>query len=141
MNNSMKRKNDFLGVPYGTACNKLRKNLLFYLVCELGKDICFRCGNKINRPEDLSIDHIRDWLGNSRELFWDLNNITFSHLSCNSLSRRRFGPEPKKGPLGTEYCYKCKQFKTIDNFGPMGVKGRNRKVRDYCKSCRRESGQ
>ena len=45
--------------------------------------VCFKCGETIETPETLSIEHKIPWLDNSVELFWDMNNIAFSHLSCN----------------------------------------------------------
>lgn len=35
-------KSEFLGVPYGTACSKLRKRLLFSLARKLGEAFCYR---------------------------------------------------------------------------------------------------
>lgn len=45
---------------------------------------------KINTVEELSIEHKTPWLNsnNPKELYFDLNNIAFSHLSCNIGARR-----------------------------------------------------
>lgn len=83
MNNSNKHKSQFLGVPFGTACNKLRKNILFKLLQKLKENICFRCHLEIVTVGDLSIEHKEPWEGRSIALFWDLDNIAFSHLHCN----------------------------------------------------------
>jgi hypothetical protein len=56
---------------------------LFNLLQKYAEDACFRCGEKIERIEDLSIEHKKPWEGISVELFWDLDNIAFSHLRCN----------------------------------------------------------
>lgn len=84
MENGNKRKYELLGEPHGTANARLRKMILFMLIQELGKDTCWRCGRKIT-IDTLSIEHKIDWQGaeNPKECFFDLENITFSHLKCN----------------------------------------------------------
>lgn len=85
------KKNEQLGMPYGTACARLRKSILFSLLKETGKNICFQCGKIIESEKELSIEHKINWLDseNPKELFFDLKNIAFSHLSCNiSVARR-----------------------------------------------------
>lgn len=81
--NSEKAKQ--LGMPLGTATGRLRKSILFMLVQRCGLDVCYRCGNKIESESDLSIDHKKDWLYSDDPpgLFFDVENISFSHLSCN----------------------------------------------------------
>jgi len=83
---SNERKAKLLGQPFGTASNKLRKSILFMLLQETNKDICYRCGEKITDINKLSIEHIENWMSaeNPVESFFDLENISFSHLSCNS---------------------------------------------------------
>jgi len=78
-----------LGQPYGTAMHILRKRIMFSLVQRLGLDCCFKCGQRIQTSEDLSIEHKVDWLHSSDPvaLFSSLDNIAFSHRSCNK--RRR----------------------------------------------------
>lgn len=46
------------------------------------KFTCFRCDQEIKRVEDLSIEHKVQW--RTPEQFWNLANIAFSHLRCNS---------------------------------------------------------
>lgn len=74
-----------LGMPFGTASHRLRKRLMFFLAEKCGKTICFRCGRPIESAEELSIDHKEDWLHsqNPEQLFFDLDNIAFSHRICN----------------------------------------------------------
>lgn len=78
-------KSKILGMPYGTASNRLRKMLLFKLVKEAGLNICYQCGEPIETPEELSIEHKKAWLNSDKPIdtFFDLDNIAFSHLSCN----------------------------------------------------------
>lgn len=37
--------------------------------------------------DDWSIEHIEPWIGVDPDLFWDLDNITFSHKKCNVVDR------------------------------------------------------
>ena len=99
-------------MPFGTACYKLRKLLLFHLAQKLGEDVCFRCGEVIVNVEEFTIDHKEAWRSKGAEFFWDLNNIAFSHSHCNipaSMVRR----EIVNGML---WCSKCKLFLEINRF-------------------------
>ena len=80
-----------LGMPWGTANNRLRKSIMFKYIKMAGDDICFRCEKVIERIEDLSIEHKLSWQGVSTQLYWDLDNIAFSHLSCNTGPTRFMG--------------------------------------------------
>ena len=84
---SSEKKSKFLGMPHGTATSHLRKNVLFHLLQRLDEDRCFRCGDKIDTVDELSMDHKEPWEGISIDLFWDLENIAFSHVSCNKPHR------------------------------------------------------
>lgn len=85
MTNSNKKKYEQLGMPAGTAMARLKKNILFSLVQECGKDTCYRCGKKIEDVVNFSIEHKKPWQNSDtpKELFYDLNNIAFSHMNCN----------------------------------------------------------
>jgi len=80
----MGSKDDQLGMPYGTACHRLRKMILFDLLEKRGENVCYRCGKLIDTYDELSVEHKKAWLNVNPELFWDLDNIAFSHLRCNS---------------------------------------------------------
>jgi hypothetical protein len=41
------RKSAFLGMPHGTANNRLRKMILFHLLQKHDENICFNCSEKI----------------------------------------------------------------------------------------------
>ncbi len=86
MNKGDAGKSAQLGENFSAAHNRLRKMILFDLVKRLGLDVCYRCGKKIQTARELSIEHIVDWQGSSNPigLFYDLTNIAFSHLTCNS---------------------------------------------------------
>ena len=90
MDNSNRKKYEQLGMPLGTASGKLRKAIMFQLLQELGKDNCFQCGKVIESIDNLSIEHKVPWLDSNDPVavFFDLNNIAFSHLKCNLSAMR-----------------------------------------------------
>ena len=76
------KKQSQLGMNPGTATGRLIKDLLFNLV----KDTpCYHCGKPLTR-DTFSIEHKVPWLDsdNPLKLFFDLDNISYSHHSCNS---------------------------------------------------------
>jgi len=77
-----------LGMNPGTAQNRLKKDLLFYFAKKEGHT-CFRCGGDLER-KGFSIEHKTPWLDapDPVDLFFDIGNIAFSHLSCNSGAAR-----------------------------------------------------
>lgn len=140
--NSNKIKSDQLGMSGGKAQHKLRKMILFMLVQETGRDKCFKCGGLIESVDELSIEHKQPWLHVSPELFWDLDNIAFSHLRCNTPDRPYLTSQAHIGNLyslkhkddGTAWCGGCKSYKSIVEFHlnarqPHGV-------HTQCKDCR-----
>ena len=88
--NNLKKKNQ-LGMDAGTASSILKKNILFSLLKEVGKNICFQCKESIDNVSDLSIEHKIPWLDSitPKELFFNLENIAFSHFKCNIRAGRR----------------------------------------------------
>ena len=94
-----------LGMNFGTANNQLNKNIVFWLVQQTGKDTCYRCGEKITSAIELSKDHINDWLhsDNAKSLFFDLENITFSHVKCNRCRLQRLVTKNKTGYKGVTF--------------------------------------
>jgi hypothetical protein len=114
-----KRKSEILGMPYGTAGHRLRKLIMFHLLVKHGEDVCIKCGRQIETISELSIEHIQSWQLNGSELFWDINNIGFSHLKCNrqSISKPGSGIARRKiGPEGTAWCSGCKTFLPVIKF-------------------------
>ena len=85
------RKNEQLGMNAATAANKLRKLIMFKLLKDSNKNVCYRCGKTIDSVEELSIEHKIPWLhsDNPKELFFDIDNIAFSHLKCNLAASRK----------------------------------------------------
>lgn len=81
------KKQHQLGMNPSTASGRLVKDLLFSFV----KDTpCFHCGGSLTR-ETFSIEHKTPWLDSEDPagLFFDLDNISFSHHACNVSAARR----------------------------------------------------
>lgn len=85
MDKSNSKKAEQLGMPIGTASGKLRKTIIFDLLKQLNQNYCFQCGAEIVFENELSIEHKIPYLDseNPVDLFFNLNNIAFSHLKCN----------------------------------------------------------
>lgn len=78
-----------LGVHYSTASNRLVKDLLFDFAVKAGHK-CYRCNLDLTR-DGFSIEHKIEWMDSDDPIdkFFDLDNIAFSHLKCNSSAGRR----------------------------------------------------
>lgn len=115
---SNENKTRTLGIPFGTACGRLRKNILFHLLTRLKENVCFKCSQAIEKVDDLSIEHKTPWENRSADLFWDLNNIAFSHLRCNvpHTPRNNGGWNRKEAPEGMAWCVGCQIFEPAENF-------------------------
>lgn len=72
-----------LGMSLGTASGRLRKMLLFRQLKKHNENVCSRCKKVIEVIEDLSVEHIKPWENRSADLYWDLDNVAFSHNRCN----------------------------------------------------------
>lgn len=145
------KKNKQLGMAAGTVNARLRKLILFSLVQKTGQDICFRCGSRIETVNELSIEHKLPWLDVSIELFWDLANIAFSHLSCNVGSGRR-SKQPQNlksniaankskskklnAPIGKAWCAGHKDYLPVERFRKDSF--RLDGLRIYCQECRKK---
>ena len=92
-NNS--KKLEQLGMPIGTASGRLKKNIIFNLLKRLGENFCFQCSAEIESVDELSIEHKIPYLDSQdpRDLFFNLDNIAFSHLKCNCGAARQTKPQ------------------------------------------------
>ena len=88
VNMDTKKVKDQLGMSYSTARYRLRNELLFCALKKLGENVCYRCGKPLESTNDIAIDHKKPWLDIDPDLFWDLDNIAFSHIVCNSRNKR-----------------------------------------------------
>lgn len=87
------KKKQQLGMNPSTASGRLSKDILWMLIQKTGQDVCVKCGDHMSR-EDFSIEHITPWLDSEDPvaMFFDLENIAFSHRSCNYSSKRTAPP-------------------------------------------------
>src|SRR4051812_47757006 len=90
-------KSEKLGMGASVAYSKLLKDIIFDLISQTGDNFCYRCGLHMTRA-DFSIEHKEAWLNSSdpHGLFFDLENISFSHARCNSdegRDRRKLKPD------------------------------------------------
>lgn len=91
-----KEKSEQLGMSYGKAGNILRKNIMFELAKRCNMDTCHRCGEKIEHIDQFSIEHKINWLHSDDPvgLFFGMDNIAFSHITCNFGARRSADSNP-----------------------------------------------
>lgn len=84
------KKQKQLGMNPSTASARLVKDVLYKLVVQTGQNDCFVCGKPVSR-DTFSIEHKVAWLDSIDpvKLFFDTDNISFSHLSCNVGAGRR----------------------------------------------------
>lgn len=84
------KKHNQLGMNPSTAQGRLVKDILWSLVVKTKQNHCCKCGKEMTRAT-FSIEHVIPWLDseNPLQLFFDLDNIAFSHLSCNIADVRR----------------------------------------------------
>lgn len=89
----MSKKAQQLGMNPSTASGRLVKDILFKLVCDTGRNKCFQCGGDLTR-DTFSIEHMKPWIDseNPVEMYFDLDNIAFSHYLCNVGARRTLPP-------------------------------------------------
>lgn len=99
-----------------TASGRLVKDILFSFV-QKEEYMCHHCGEPMSR-EDFSIEHIRPWLDSKDPvgLYFDLDNISFSHLKCNIGASRQ---PTTKHPSIRSYAYgcrcdECRELKKLD---------------------------
>lgn len=85
----MNKKKNQLGMNPSTANYRLLRDLLFYKIKDQG---CFRCGEKMTR-EDFTVEHVKPWLDSDDPIknFFDIDNISYSHHSCNARHHSRYG--------------------------------------------------
>lgn len=104
-----------LGMNPSTAQGRLLKDILFKFV-QAHHPTCYKCGQALTR-ETFSIEHKIPWLDSDDPvgLFFDLDNIAFSHLTCNIADRRStrpllHGTDTMYGKHGCR-CNECKTAK------------------------------
>jgi hypothetical protein len=130
--NMSEKKKQQLGIPIGTATNRLVKMLLYDFAKKLDRVTCYRCSKHITL-DDMSIDHKKPWLNSANPvaLFFDLENIALSHKNCNSDAGRRGRRIVDQD--GRIRCYKCQRFLEACQF--YKNKSKQFGLSDECKAC------
>lgn len=126
---------DALGMPLTTATHRLMRAVMVSLLRDLNKDACYRCSEPMSEG-DWSIDHKVDWINNDPALFWDVTNISFSHLTCNKRATRSGAPA-RNPPEGTSWCSKERRYRPVSDFTYSGQ--RNTGIDYWCKTCKSTS--
>lgn len=132
---SNKIKAEQLGMSHGTANNRLRKSILFKFIQLLELNDCWQCNRKIENANELSIEHITPWLHSEDpvNLYFDLDNIAFSHLSCNISASRNPHAIEYDFKSGKQYCCGCK--KDVDTLKfPSYARNKKSKICTKCAS-------
>jgi hypothetical protein len=134
--NSSRNKSAILGLPHGTAVSKLRKNVLFYVLKKHSENKCFKCGEEIETADTLSIEHKKPWQSSgSADLFWDMENIAFSHMKCNRPDKPYLGGPPSIArPEGMNWCSPGQHFAPVEEFYKHS--GEQEGLQHWCKSHR-----
>ncbi len=79
---------DLLNMEFGKANHRLFRKIMFEWCVQLGLNECTKCHKTINKIEEWTVEHIRPWHSanvdaDKKALYFDLNNIGYSHLHCN----------------------------------------------------------
>lgn len=148
MKESKKEKERQLGMNPGTAQHILRKSIIFMMAKKLTMDFCFQCGSKIESVDELSVEHKVPWLHSEDpiKLFFDIDNIAFSHLSCNrnaartSTGSKEYYESIAKSIVesGEKQCTRCKITKPLSAFSKSSRTKSN--CKHFCKDCRKLEG-
>lgn len=112
-------KDKFMGERTSNASHKLHRQLMLNMARQLGLDDCFQCGEKIETVEEFSVEHKKPWLWVDKALFWDLDNIAYSHQRCNFGAARPSVRIKKHGTASTYSngcrCDPCRDASTSHN--------------------------
>lgn len=122
-----------LGMPISTARAILCKEIMFQLARKCGMDKCFECGASIEHKDQLSIEHMEPWEGRKTSLYWEFENIAFSHSDCNRVRKHEKSSLRKVGPEGTSWCSACRRFLDKDSFHADGSRWNG--LNGKCKPC------
>ncbi len=128
---SNENKSALLGLNFSTATQRLRKLILFDLLQRFGQDTCFRCGQQIEDTDDLSIEHKEPWQGaaDPKASFFDLENIAFSHLRCNTRHERTRCPAGHPYSDNKQHCLECERPGNRERWHRQGYAARRKTKR------------
>jgi CHAD domain-containing protein len=125
------KKDILLGMPFGTANGRLRKAIMFHLVCRLKENFCHRCDGEILTSETFSIEHKKAWQSAADPVaaFFDIANISFSHHACNVSAASR----PYQRYANKREQEKARRSRPLD-------KEKQHKIRKDWRQIRRDAG-
>ena len=130
-----------LGMPFGTASHKLRKAVLFALLVRHGENVCYRCTDMIESADQLSLDHKKPWFGFATDLFWDVENVAFSHTQCNTDARRKTSRGHADRPrVALGECSVCRAANLPESAFFRNA-NRHNGLSTECKECRTRRGR
>ena len=132
-------------MSFSTADFRLKKLMLFSLLSRLSENICFRCNLPITTPDELTLEHKQPWLDVDPSLFWDVNNISFSHPKCNSTAVRydttarknRYISQRFQGTTGTAWCRLHQAFLPVVSFSKNSKRWNG--LQSECNECRKHN--
>jgi hypothetical protein len=109
------KKAEQLGMNPSTAANRLVKDVLWSLVQKTNQDSCCKCGEKMTR-DTFSIEHVTPWMDSTDPvgLYFDLDNISFSHHKCNIGDSRRPSAMHGSATMYNKYGCRCDLCKAAD---------------------------
>ena len=124
------KKKKQLGMDPGTASHRLKKSILFSFAKKLGYNWCYQCATEIEDIDKFTVEHKVAWLDSDDPVgyFFDLDNIAFSHASCNYGASR--GKKGMPCPSVTAYrngcrCDGCKKARADYRIKRKELKGRD----------------
>ncbi len=141
-NQNQIRKSQSLGMNFSTADYRLKKMILFSLLERHHENICYRCDLPIRSVDDLSVEHKEPWLDVDASLFWDLDNIAFSHHKCNYAKTRtdtiarktEYEARRNQGNGGTAWCRRHQRYLPVADFAKNASRWNG--LQSECQECR-----
>jgi hypothetical protein len=125
-----------LGVSIGTARCRLVRLIIFDFIIKTANNKCFKCLSPMTL-EDFTIEHKKPWFNQNKasDLYFDLENISFSHAKCNRPDNPNWNNSSKRidSPEGFSWCNVCKTHKELEHFYTKNK--RWNKVEFKCKDC------
>lgn len=135
------KKTTQLGLKPNTATNWLKKSLLFHFAVAAGHK-CFRCGGDLDL-DSFSIDHKVDWLDSDdpKGLFFSIENIAFSHLSCNKRAPRVATPIGQRSRSAHVRAYMARYYQERIKGKVTATDEFKRRRREYMREYTRKKNQ
>lgn len=110
-----------LGMNPSTASHRLVKDTLWRLIQQTDQTACVKCGDDMTR-ETFSIEHLEPWLDSEdpKTLYFNQDNIGFSHLKCNMADSRS---QIRNPVCGTAWSYRngCRCVTCVDGYAEKRV--------------------